>query len=335
MAEEEEPKFEVEVIQSWFKRNQEKSMGIYGTAVDGYALDNVAASTPGGNAAEVLGDQAQLLGDADQELGSMKRAGKYDSQASYAAAISRGIDKKMRSMGMLDDVRSAADDVGTPMTADYIDPVTGEKVTVGAPQSRDDKQITRDAYDEVAQQANESFLEGTEYLNRGSAKHWNKKTERKEQTMLTGERRRYDHVTYEPKDAFWEDAYGENAKDMQQSYNDGKINMHELTREMSKAVKGQAMRGNATLRNTMGAERDLREANAVESAKIYNDQEAQAQSKKDALAGEAASAQQDIKRSILQDKQTLNRANDGAISDSTPKRARVDYGGADGSGRPV
>ena len=335
MAEEEEPKFEVEVIQSWFKRNQQKSMGIYGTHVDGYALDNKTASTPGGNAAEVLGEQAKLLGDADQELGSMQRSGKYDSQASYAASISRGIDKKMRSMGMLDDVRSAADNVGTPMTADYIDPVTGEKVTVGDPQSHDDKQITRDAYDEVAYEANDAFMEGTEYLNRGSAKYWNKKTERRETNNAMGKRQRYDHVTFDPKDAFWEEAYGENAKDMQQSYNDGKLDLHELTREMSRAVGAEQRRGNATLRNTMGAERDLRQANAVESAKIYNDQEAQAQGKKDALAGEAAKAQQDIKRSILQDKQTLNRANDGAISDSTPKRGRVDYGSADGSGRPV
>jgi hypothetical protein len=54
------PKFEEEVIQSWFKRNQEKSMGIFGSAIDGFALDNVTASTPGGNAAEVLSDQARL-----------------------------------------------------------------------------------------------------------------------------------------------------------------------------------------------------------------------------------------------------------------------------------
>jgi hypothetical protein len=264
----------------------------------------------------------------------MKRSGKYDSQASYAASVSRGIDKKMRSMGMLDDVRSAADAVGTPMTADYIDPVTGEKVTVGDAQSHDDKQITRDAYNEVANQANDSFREGTEYLNRGSAKHWNKKTERK--TMrISGKEHRIDHVTYEPKDAFWEDAYGASGKGMQQSYNDGKIDMHQLTGAMSRSVQGQASQGNASLRNSMADERTLREENAVESAKLYNDQEAQAQGKKDALAGEAASAQQDIKRSIQQDKQTLNRANDGAISDSTPKRARVDYGSADGSGRPV
>ena len=129
--------------------------------------------------------------------------------------------------------------------------------------------------------------------------------------------------------------YGENAKDMQQSYNDGKLSMYDLTKHMSKAVTKQMKTGNATLRGVMGGEVESRRQNALESAKIYNDQEAQAQGKKDALAGEAAKAQQDIKRSILQDKQTLNRANDGAISDSTPKQARVDYGSADGSGRPV
>lgn len=310
MAEEE--RFEVAAINSWYKRMQMDSQARFTNAVEGLGgqYKNRLSEAPAGNVADTMGKQASSLEGAGEILGSIERQGRYDSRGAHAAAIERGIQDKMKAMNMLGKVREQGDAQATPMMAEFVDVLTGDVVNA-------EQFLTPGATQNI------SGRNEIDARLRDAAGGPNEFT-----SLFT------DHMSgTKPKDSFWNAAFGDIGGDMKSSYEAGNIDFDNMYREMSGALRGANNTGERTARESLFAEQSMRAEAAQAQKESFQMQEGLAQQKVDALSAEAARGQQEIKQSIIKDKQSLARQSHGEINDGAKKKARIDYNA--GGSRPV
>ena len=303
MAEEPE-RFETAALKSLYKRMSDHHLARGNSVVQRLTgvHENKLSAIPEDSMAELLGRQAGGLTKADEILGGISGENRFSSRGEHAAAVERGIQDKMRAMGMLDEAMGNTPGA-TPMMADYVDPVTGEVVNADTFDSS-----SALAVDRANRQAFEDAGAGIEdpfgYLSRDLNQ-----------------------------DTFWEDAFGaETGAQMRASADAGIIDPYEVfgglknfQNKMTNQVRDMSLQA-------ITDERTLRAEAARAQAESFQNQEAQAQLKSDALAAEAAKGKQAIQKSIEEDKQNLARQSHGSIGGGQ-KKTRIDYGG--GSSRPV
>ncbi len=297
-----EPSFEGEAIKSLYSKMSQHHLARGDSVIQQLTgiHSNKLSSSPMDNMADVLGQQASGLTEADSILGGLNNKKRFSSRGEHAAHVERGIQDKMKAMGMLDRATNVSE-AGAPMMADYVDPVTGEVVNA-------------DTFDQVGAnalgRANEQAFQAADIDNPFSY---------------------LDRDLNE--DTFWEDAFGAEAgAAMRESANKGIIDAAEVfgglknfQNTMNRDVKEMSM-------SAINDERVLRAEAARAQAESFNNQEAVARNKSDALAAEAAKSKINIRKSITEDKQNLARQSHGGIDDG-PKKARIDYGSD--SNRPI
>ena len=311
MADDKEQSIEEAAIQSLYRRIQTETLDRASAQVTKWGQGEGVANTDPTNTAESeLTKQAGSLQAANRELEAIEMGGQYDSQASYSAAVEKGIQTKMKAMNMLD--QAGEYDV-TPMTAAYVDPVTGETV-----QSADAADFTSSAAFNRAADAQlaagrDSKWEALSYGNRADRENKGTREDR--------------GVT---KDWYLQ-TFGEETG--QEIYDRNKIDAQSVQKEMQKVVYQSREAGEAMARQQLEDEYEMRMSAADAQAAAYNTQQSYSAEKAKGLANEAADAQQEIRSSIESDKQSLARQGSGG-SGRTAKVA-VDLTQAQGNTRPI
>lgn len=116
-----------EALQNYYTKIQDTALEGFSSLEAGWTKAHEGRVIENGmSAAEGLAEQAGLIEDAKETLSRIKTNGLYDSKASYAAAVERGIRNKMKAMNMLDDAAEA--NTYDPNVAEFVDPATGEVV---------------------------------------------------------------------------------------------------------------------------------------------------------------------------------------------------------------
>ena len=114
-------------LQNYYKKIQDTALEGFSSLEAGWIKAHEGRVIENGmSAAEGLAEQAGLIEDAKETLSRIETNGLYDSKASYAAAVERGIRDKMKAMNMLDDAAEA--NTYDPNVAEFVDPATGEIV---------------------------------------------------------------------------------------------------------------------------------------------------------------------------------------------------------------
>ncbi len=114
-------------LQNYYSKIQDTALAGFGSLEDGWTKTHEGRVIENGmSAAEGLAEQAGLIEDAKETLARIETNGLYDSKASYAASVERGIRDKMKAMNMLDDAAKATS--YDPTVAEFVDPATGEVV---------------------------------------------------------------------------------------------------------------------------------------------------------------------------------------------------------------
>jgi len=323
----EEPiKFEQQALSDLYGRIQQESMGRWGDIIKtttGRHAD-LESYTPEGTVADTLGEQAAGLTAADEALASFSLSRKGASRGEQAANIERGIQSKLKAMGMLDDAIAADDGIEAVMTPDYVDPVTGERVNADSldqVSSNAMNRFQRDAIDSRnAGNLGADLLGGLSYVD---GEEWNISGHSGTHKVLTAS------------DSFWGDAFGEAGADMKKSHEDGILDLQSVYTQIAGLNRNLERQGKETATQALNDERKLRQENALATAESFKTSESLAQTKKSDLAAAAMQSKSDLNKSITKDKQTLARQSHGDVNDNRAKKTRIDYGNTGGGSRPV
>ncbi len=314
MADGREQSLEAAAVQNMYRRVQSQTLDAYSAVTDKYTKSNKERLGEGGaSAASSLERQGDNLTAAEDILGGIKTHGIYDSEASFAASREKGIQDKMRALGMLE---AAQEEVTyDPMVAEFIDPLTGEQVTADS-----FEYSSRDAQGRAFQSdldaAGRTTQADTDALRLLSDSYWERGDVSKDQEMQAlGQ------------------LFGEQAGDMHKSWKQGKIDIDGVWGGLE-SIQADARRGMAdTSMTSVREEYDQRASNAKDHATSYNTQQSLAQQQGDKQSSAAAEAASDLKQSINEDRQNLARRGAGGVV-SGSRKARIDYGNG-GSSRPV
>lgn len=308
------------ILGSLYKRTQQQMLSAWGGTTDKYTKGERAEMMEGGrSAATGLERQARLLNEANASLEGIEQGGRYDSESSFAAAAERGIQKKMKALGMLED---ASDDIQyDPMVAEFVDPLTGERIDAESFDFASDRALQEAMSQDLknASYTNDADLRALEDIARTQAgdDHWRGKSQVTEQSKA-----QFDQV------------FGENSQTMQDAWSSGRLNMREVTNQLSQVRNAANAAGRGMLKAGTEDEYAQRQANALAQADSYNTAQSFAQQKGEAQIAETADAKAGLRESIQEDKQNLARRSAGRTGSGT-RKTRIDYGGDSSGSRPV
>lgn len=300
-------------IGSLYKKQQARQMAVYTQVGDKYAKGVKQGVQEGGATAyEGLERQASLLQDANTALSQIEQGERYDSEASFAAAQERGIRKKMKALNMLD--QASEEVVYDPMVAEFIDPVTGERVDSESFDYASDRALQNSMRNDIREAQRSAGIDDDIRTATAIANLKDKNDPR-----ATG---------------YFESVFGKNAADMQKTWSEGRLDMFSVASELTNVRNNAYRAGNEQLKDIHKTEYESRQAGSLANASAYNTQQSYAQQKGAEQSSEAADAKTKIRQSINEDQQNLARRSAGATGGGK-RKARIDYGGSSDSSRPV
>ena len=328
MADEEQT-HEQGILGSFYKKWQATSMDAFQQVNDKYTKNNKQELQEGSgkNVSESLSRQAGFLRDANESLEGVGGEQRFDSESSYAAATERGIQKKMKALGMLD---QATEEIGyDPMVAEFKDPVTGETVDADSFDYNSDRALKDSIRNDIrgAQNANFSQASSVNRIIRGQRSSIG-------QDNSYNHRNGYSELTDSVKNDFTNLFGEENGEHMSGLWKEGRFDMVSLStqlREIQNTTNSTAWGMTDAIK---GGYND-RAQSAIDHADDYNTTQNYAKQEGDKQSSEAADAKSEIRQSINSDKQNLARRSAGDVGGGT-RKARINYDDTNGGGsRPV
>ena len=303
---------------SLFGKQQDRSMAAFTEVGNKYAngKDNVVQEG-GVTAAEGLNRQAKLLGEVNDALSGIQQDGVYDSEASFAAAQQQGIKKKMKALNMID--QAEEDVVYDPMVAEFIDPVTGERVSADSFDYNSDQALRRSIKNDLVQSEIEyetyAFAKDARYIADKQAKH-------QQPNQHNGEvEKRFEKL------------FGESGEELYGNWRNGRFDMYEVTNSLTNINNASRKAGYDSVKGIAKTEYEARQDGSIANADAYNTAQQYAQEKGNDQSNKAADAKAGLRQSITKDKQNLARRSAGSTGGK--RKARIDYGDSGGSSRPV
>ena len=307
--------FEAAAIQNLYRKLQSNTLDRYSAATDKWTKSYGAGIVDTGtDVTEGMRRQSQLLTDAESVLGDIETRGKYDSHASYAASVEKGIQEKMRAMNMLD---QASEEVTyDPMVAEFVDPLTGETVDAKtydmSSKSARRRKLQSDLWD--ANTFNSSDWEAMNIAQYGNHK-WG------DYNRETGQRDTLN--TQAEIEQAYTDLFGEGGKRMKAAVDAGKVDFYSVYQNARNIVNEATHAGYDSALANIESEYQTRAQNAIETADAMNTQSSLAAQSPPSLRPRLKPRDA---QSIQTDKQNLARQSAGSIGGK--RKARIDYGGS-------
>jgi len=282
------------------------------------------------SAAVELTDQADTVRKASSVLTDATGAqGAYDSYSKYSAVTQQGMTKKMQALGMLDDAR---EDVDIQMhVAEFVDPITGEKVN-----AKNMDYVSDKAYQGIIDKRVNESARNLDW----EADYADYEIERAETQRIAKEGNGLGGKGFWGGE-FWNPNQQASKKIMEKHWTDneamgwawkkGKIETDRVITDMNKIYQTTSTAAQQQIRDTAANERDVRRQQALGSTEAYNSQQAASQDIANTNNAQIVDAQDDIKRSLNQDKQNLA----SQTSDGSTKEPQTVLKDVVASGRPT
>ena len=334
MAEDKEQSHESAILGSFYKKWQANSLDAFTQVHDKYTKTNKndLQESRGANVTEGLTRHAGFLQEANDSLSDLResKGEYYDSEASHAAGLERGIRDKMQAMNMLD---GATEEVGyDPMSAEFTDPVTGEKVDAESFDYNSNRALRGSIRKDVdgAYNANSRSMQSVQNIFRGQYSIHDARKNKDSRTHRGG-----DSDLNAVRKAEFGQLFGkENGDDMAKVWKEGRLDMQQVWQQLADINKMGASKGRQQMTELAKGTYEQRQQSSIDHAADYNKGQNYARQIGDEQADKAADAKIEIKSSINEDKATLAKRGAGNIGRGK-RKARIDYGGTGTSNRPI